>query len=69
MKRWTTSEMIKLRRCYPIMSEPELEKAFPRHSINSIIGMARRKGIRKRRDWAAIARKHVPVIFGARGVE
>ncbi len=64
--KWTTPKLARLKIFYPVMSLTELMHEFHPHSENSIRGAANRLGLRKRRDWNAIVKAHVPAFtFGA----
>ena len=61
---WTSTELSRLRRSYPVMTVAELEAAFPNHSIKSIRTTASDLKISKdfgARKWLRIAAAHVPV--------
>lgn len=64
--KWTRDDLVRLARCYPVMSSTDLEREFAPRSLDSIRGKAASKGYRKTRNWRAIAAAHKPVIFGAR---
>lgn len=59
---WTTKEIARLRECYSTMSSDELLQAFAPRSIFSIRVKASELRLRRRRDWGAIASRHVPAF-------
>lgn len=66
--KWTTPSLARLRACYELMSNDELEREFAPRSIHSIRGKARemglcRRGARVNRNWLAICAQHTSVIF------
>jgi hypothetical protein len=61
--RWTSAQLNRLRQHYPTMPRHWLEVDLAPHSIESITRMACKLGIRRRRDWLAVARKYTPMIF------
>ena len=65
MTFWTTTEIARLRRDYPTATIADLERNFGRRMC-AIKAKAQQRGLSRRRNWMAIAQKHVPVIFGGR---
>lgn len=63
--RWTADELARLRLIYPIVSAGALANEFRRHSSGAIASMAFNMGLRRRRSWMDIVKKHRPVIFSA----
>jgi serine/threonine-protein kinase RIO1 len=62
---WTNREVKRLRRVYGHIPQPELIEQFPRHTFRSIVTMANRLKANRtgKRDWAAIAARHVPAVY------
>ena len=67
---WTIGEINRLRKAYPVKSMVELQAAFPRHPLSSIVQTARRNGFRRRKPISRYlkyaAERHVPTFdFGS----
>lgn len=70
---WTVGEINRLRRAYPVKSMLELQAAFPRHPLSSIVQTARRNGFRRRKPISRYlkyaAERHIPTFdFGSTAV-
>jgi hypothetical protein len=66
--KWTTPSLTRLRACYAMMSNDELEREFAPRSVHSIRGKAREMGLCRRgawaeRNWLAVCERHKPIIF------
>lgn len=63
-EKWTTDEIIILRRVYPVVTDDDLKTTFPRHSLIAIQRMASDLGVRRPR-WEARQHKRFvhPVII------
>ena len=66
MTAWTNRKLARLKECYAVMTRAQLLEEFAPHSMPSIKAAARKLNISKRKDWQAIARNHVPVVFAPR---
>lgn len=65
---WTTTQINLLKVLYPVASRQKLIRELHPHPIKSICVVANMLGLRRRRDWQAIAREHKPVFnFETRG--
>lgn len=70
MAQWTTRKLARLRECYAVMTSAQLLAEFAPHTYPSIKTAAHKLRLRRRKDWMAIARAHVPVLtFGQRAGE
>jgi hypothetical protein len=68
--KWSRRELDLLFKLYPITSNEQLEREFPRHSASSIRSMAYNVGAKRRRDWKKIAAQHtttIPSLIGGAG--
>jgi hypothetical protein len=63
-EKWTTDEIIILRRVYPVVTDDELKATFPRHSFIAVQRMASELGVLRPR-WEARQHKRFvhPVII------
>lgn len=56
---WTTTEIALLRMLWPTYTAEQMRNAFQPHTVQAVREMAKRLGLRRRRDWKAICKKHV----------
>lgn len=69
MTAWTNRKLARLKECYAVMTRAQLLAEFAPHTLPSIKAAARKLKISKRRDWATIARNHVPLVFAPKSGE
>lgn len=60
--KWTNKEVARLRIAYPIVPTADLVKQFHPHPLASIIWMAKKLGLRKRKNWQEFAANHTPMF-------
>lgn len=60
--QWTNQEIARLRLLFPISSTAKLVREFHPHPLTSIATVASHLGLRRRRDWTAIAKAHSPIF-------
>jgi hypothetical protein len=61
--QWTNQEIARLRLMFPISSTAKLVREFYPHPLGSIQTRASILGLRRRRDWMAIAKAHSPIFI------
>lgn len=60
---WTSTELERLRKLYPVLTREQLLAAFHPHPIRSILVMANKIGARRRsRSWLQRCAQHVPTM-------